>query len=72
MQALDAINAIDHIHRDVKPGNIMVTGNTMRPFVLLDLGIAYKIHGTELTRKGGHPGTTSYMAPELFDQENKI
>lgn len=66
MQALDAIDSVGHIHRDVKPGNVMATGNPSRPFVLLDLGIAYKVHGTELTRKGGPPGTTYYMAPELF------
>ena len=66
MKSLSVIDKAGHIHRDVKPGNIMVTDNSKRPFVLLDLGIAYKVHGTELTRKGEHPGTTYYMAPELF------
>lgn len=38
-----------------------------RPFVVLDLGIAFKVGGTELTPPGGGPlGTPLYMAPELF------
>jgi len=72
MKALSAIQAIDYIHRDVKPGNIITTGNEERPFVLLDLGIAYKIHGTQITAKrGGPPGTILYMAPELFRPDYK-
>jgi serine/threonine protein kinase len=71
IEALDAIAQIGHIHRDVKPGNIVATGDRERPFVLLDLGIAYKIHGTELTARGGPPGTLLYIAPELFHPDYK-
>ena len=72
MEALHAIDNIEHIHRDVKPDNIIATIDPDRPFVLLDLGIAYKLHGTELTRRGvGPPGTTLYMAPELFKPDYK-
>lgn len=71
IEALDAIAQIGHIHRDVKPGNIVATGNQARPFVLLDLGIAYKIHGTDLTAHGGPPGTLLYIAPELFHPDYK-
>ncbi len=70
-EALEAIALIGHIHRDVKPGNVIATGNPARPFVLLDLGIAYKIHGTDLTGRGGPPGTLLYMAPELFRPDYK-
>src|SRR5439155_6262618 len=46
--------------------------NPDRPFVLLDLGIAFKLHGTELTVRGaGPPGTLLYMAPELFRPDYK-
>jgi serine/threonine-protein kinase len=72
MEALQAVSDIQHIHRDVKPGNVITTGNAERPFVLLDLGIAFKLHGTELTaRHAGPPGTLHYMAPELFQPNYK-
>jgi len=57
---------LEYLHRDIKPGNIMVTGLPDRPYVILDLGIAYKVQGTELTQGMTPPGTRSYMAPELF------
>jgi len=60
-----------HIHRDIKPDNVIRTGLPERPFVVLDLGIAFKVAGTQLTGKGGPPGTPLYMAPELFNPEYK-
>jgi serine/threonine protein kinase len=72
MEALRAIEQSGHIHRDIKPDNVMVTGLPERPFVVLDLGIAFKMHGTELTARGaGPPGTVIYMAPELFQPDYK-
>ncbi|MCH8328647.1 MAG: hypothetical protein IID15_09030, partial [Candidatus Marinimicrobia bacterium] len=51
------------IHRDIKPDNVMALKNKERPFVLLDLGIAFKLHGSELTRNPDfRPGTLPYMA----------
>lgn len=60
-----------YLHRDIKPANIIDTGLQNRPYVLLDLGIAYKIHGTELTLGGSPPGTLRYMAPELLKPDYK-
>ena len=60
-----------YIHRDIKPANIMDTALPGRRFVSLDLGIAYKMHGTELTRGGHPPGTLPYMAPELLRSDYK-
>jgi len=60
-----------YLHRDIKPANIIDTGLQKRPYVLLDLGIAYKIHGTELTLGGSPPGTLRYMAPELLKPDYK-
>ena len=62
---------IQHLHRDIKPANIMVTGQANRPYVILDMGIAYKMHGTQLTQGNGPPGTLRYMAPELFSPNYK-
>ena len=59
------------LHRDIKPANIMETGLPDRPYVVLDLGIAFKIHGTELTQGGSPPGTVRYMAPELLKPDYK-
>lgn len=68
MESLIEINKLNLIHRDIKPGNIMATTNPDRPFILLDLGIAFKVGGTELTAQGAGPiGTLRYIAPELLN-----
>jgi len=55
-----------YVHRDIKPGNVIRTGEPARPFVVLDLGIAFKMYGTQLTAEGRTLGTRLYMPPELF------
>jgi serine/threonine-protein kinase len=54
------------IHRDIKPDNIIKLNDPFRQYVLLDLGIAYGLLDTALTRdKGMGPFTPRYMAPEF-------
>ena len=53
------------IHRDIKPENVVRLPAPKRPFVLLDLGIAYGLLETGLTRDGGAPCTPRYLAPEM-------
>ena len=61
--------AMNIIHRDIKPDNIIKTDDQKRPFVLLDLGIAFQIGGTRLTQDSRRiPGTLYYIAPEMLDQ----
>lgn len=67
-KAIRVLKANDLIHRDIKPDNVIALEDRQRPFVILDLGIAFKLHGTALTRDARfRPGTLPYMAPEMFN-----
>jgi serine/threonine protein kinase len=67
-EAIQVLKAQDLIHRDIKPDNIIALQDQARPFVILDLGIAFKLHGSALTRNPMYrPGTLPYMAPEMFN-----
>src|SRR5947209_10210293 len=60
--ALDAIHAQGIVHRDVKPGNILLgVDATVK---LADLGIAAVADRTRITTDNAVLGTFSYMAPE--------
>jgi serine/threonine protein kinase len=72
VEALEELEAAGHIHRDIKHGNVIRTDLPDRAFILLDLGIAFKLQGTDLTlRGGGPPGTLRYTAPELLTPDYK-
>ena len=61
------------MHRDIKPGNVMITeggpagrtGDTARDAVkVLDFGIARTADAVSLTQTASVLGTAPYMAPE--------
>ena len=53
------------VHRDVKPGNVLLRGDGVTK--LADLGIATAADQTRITRSGIVLGTVAYMAPEQLD-----
>ncbi len=62
--ALDAAHAAGVTHRDVKPENILITGDDFA--YLVDFGIARAAADPGLTQTGTAMGTYKYMAPERF------
>jgi serine/threonine-protein kinase len=62
--ALDAAHAAGVTHRDVKPENILVSGDDFA--YLVDFGIASATSDEKLTQFGTTVGTFKYMAPERF------
>ncbi len=66
-RALHGVHRADVVHRDLKPGNVLIE-ETGRPR-LVDFGIAYDAVSSRLTRTGDAVGTPSFMAPEQIDSD---
>ncbi|WP_338933060.1 protein kinase [Streptomyces netropsis] len=59
--ALDSVHTAGVVHRDLKPGNILLGADG--PWVI-DFGIARAAEATRLTRSGAFIGTPQFMSPE--------
>ena len=51
------------VHRDVKPGNVLIAANGL--VKLTDFGVSRAVDEVQLTRTGVIAGTPAYLAPEV-------
>jgi eukaryotic-like serine/threonine-protein kinase len=63
-EALHAIHAAGVVHRDLKPGNVILGSDGPK---VLDFGIAQALDATKLTRTGGLVGSPGWIAPERYE-----
>ncbi|KOG88435.1 serine/threonine protein kinase, partial [Streptomyces varsoviensis] len=64
-RALRSVHAVGVLHRDIKPGNVLLT--VRGRIVLTDFGIAAMQDAAALTMAGTLVGSPEYMAPERVE-----
>jgi Tol biopolymer transport system component len=66
-EALAAAHARGITHRDLKPGNVMITKSGVK---VLDFGLAKSSRDDTITASNVAMGTPAYMAPEQLEAKN--
>jgi serine/threonine-protein kinase len=64
-RGLDALHKHGILHRDVKPSNVLLSGDGTA--ALADFGLARASDSTQITHDGQLVGTPHYLAPELIE-----
>ena len=67
VEALQAIHGRGLVHRDLKPGNILIASDGPR---VIDFGISRAMHGVALTATHTTMGTPAYMSPEQAESRD--
>jgi len=62
LRGLQAVHAANIVHRDIKPGNVMIDRSGR--ILLMDFGLARRADRETLTAAGAVLGTPEYMSPE--------
>jgi serine/threonine-protein kinase len=65
--ALDAAHRRGLVHRDVKPGNVLLESDGTERTYLVDFGLTRRAADTLRLNTGGMLGTIDYMAPEQIE-----
>lgn len=72
LRGLAAIHAVEHVHRDIKPGNLAIREDDWSKPVILDLGLVRDQLGSSVTVYPDLMGTVLYMSPEQLRQEKAV
>ena len=80
LSAIAAVHDAGLVHRDIKPGNVMICDDPHNPHgppmvQLIDFGIGKMVGDSELTAltlPGSVVGTFNYMAPERFTDHSAV